>query len=154
MLIINIQRFSIDHERSDIKITLIFYLLRFSRTMLLIVDFVSNTRRFSFDKPTVDAWLIAWLMNKTSIFILEEMKYRWTGVLELTVPLAYLNWQLSFETRASANDTPTQDSSSLSSFSFSLSTKSKVSMLYRFYILDGSISLVYDWSGRYVRRWP
>lgn len=91
LLIINIQRFSIDHERSDIKITLVFYLLRFSRTMLLIVDFVSNTRRFSFDKPTVDAWLIAWLMNKTSIFILEEMKYRWTGVLELTVPLAYLN---------------------------------------------------------------
>lgn len=59
--------------------------------MLLIVDFVSNTRRFSFDKPAVDAWLIAWLMNKTWIFILEEMKYRWTGVLELTVPLAYLN---------------------------------------------------------------
>ena len=91
LLIINIRRFSINQEKSGIEIILVFYLLRFSRTMLLIVDFVSNTRRFSFDKPAVDAWLIAWLMNKTWIFILEEMKYRWTGVLELTVPLAYLN---------------------------------------------------------------
>lgn len=49
-----------------------------------------------------------WFMNKTGIFISVEMKYRWTGVEELTVPLAYLNCQLSFESRVRANDTPTR----------------------------------------------
>lgn len=62
-------------------------------------------------------------MNKTGIFISEEMKYKWTGVQELALPLAYLNCQLSLESHVPVNDTPTRlrtsSLSSLSSFSSS-----------------------------------
>lgn len=35
------------------------------------------------------------------------MEYRWTGEEKLTLPLAYLNCQLSFESRVPTNGTPT-----------------------------------------------